>query len=144
MTTEAPVPGTSAYLIDAGPLVASLYADEQHHAWAVRTLDRLDAPLLTCEAVLSEAWFLTQRGGGNPARVLDLLRVLEAEVVPAWNERTDALLRQYAQRTSLADASLLVLAEADARRVVVTLDRRDFGVYRIHRRRAVPTLVPPG
>ena len=143
MTTEAPVPGTTAYLLDAGPIVAALDDDEQHHAWAVRTLDRLDAPVLTCEAVLSEAWFLARRGGGDPARVLDLVRLLDAQVVPAWRPRTDALLRRYADRASVADAGLLALAEADDGRVVVTTDREDFSVYRLHRRRAVPALVPP-
>lgn len=133
----------SAYLLDAGPLVALLNRREQHHAWARRTLDALDAPLLTCEAVLSEAWFLAKRGGGDPARVLELVQILGAEVVPAWNERTEEFLRRYVGRTSVADAALLTLAEADVGRVVVTTDREDFTVYRIHRRRAVPALLPP-
>lgn len=59
----------SAYLLDAGPLVALLNRRDEHHEWARRTLDGLDAPLLTCEAVLSEAWFLARRGGGNPVHV---------------------------------------------------------------------------
>ena len=143
MTTEAPVPGTTAYLLDAGPLVAAYDADEQHHTWATRTLDRLDAPILTCEAVLSEAWFLARRGGGDPTCVLDLVRLLDAQVVPAWRPRTDDVLRQYADRASVADASLLALAEAADGRVVVTTDREDFAIYRLHRRRAVPALVPP-
>lgn len=134
----------SAYLIDAGPLVAVLDEDEQDHAWARATLDRLDAPLLTCEAVLSEAWFLTRRGGADPARVLDLVRLLDVEVVSAWRPRVDEILRRYADRSSVADASLLSLAEEAEGRVVVTTDREDFTVYRIHRRRAVPALMPPG
>ena len=143
MMTDAPVPGTTAYLLDAGPLVAALNRREQHHAWAARTLDRLDAPLLTCEAVLSEAWFLARRGGGDPARVLDLVALLGVEVVPAWRPRVDEILRRYADRASVADASLLALAEDDEGRVVVTTDREDFSVYRLMRRRAVPALVPP-
>jgi predicted nucleic acid-binding protein len=142
VTSDAPVPGARAYLLDAGPLVAAYDADEEHHAWAARTLDRLDAPILTCEAVLSEAWFLARRGGRDPGRILDLAALLGVEVVPAWRPRTDALLRRYADRASVADASLLALAEAEDGRVVVTTDREDFAVYRIHRRRAVSTLVP--
>jgi predicted nucleic acid-binding protein len=143
VTTEAPVPGARAYLLDAGPLVAAYDADEEHHTWAVRTLDRLDAPVLTCEAVLSEAWFLAKRGGQDPARVLDLAAALGTEVVPAWGPRADEIARRYADRASVADASLLALAEAEDGRVVVTTDREDFSVYRLHRRRAVPALVPP-
>ncbi|MEX1054725.1 MAG: PIN domain-containing protein [Rhodothermales bacterium] len=133
----------SAYLLDAGPLVALLNRREQHHAWARRTLDVLDAPLLTCEAVLSEAWFLTRRGGGDPVRLWELIRVLEVEVVPAWSLGAEKFLRRYADRASVADATLLALAESDADRVVVTTDREDFSVYRIHRRRRVPVLMPP-
>lgn len=133
----------SAYLLDAGPLVALLNRREQHHAWACRMLDTLDAPLLTCEAVLSEAWFLARRGGADPVRVLELIRILDVEVRPAWMPRTEELLRRYADRASVADASLLVLAEEEGGRVVVTTDREDFSVYRVHHRRAVPLLMPP-
>ncbi len=134
----------SAYLLDAGPLVAALDEDDQHHAWARRTLDTLDAPLLTCEAVLLEAWFLARRGGGgDPVCVLELAHVLGVEVVPAWGDRTEAFLRRYADRARVADAALPALAEAETARIVVTTDREDFSVYRIHRRRAVPTLMPP-
>ena len=133
----------SAYLLDAGPLVALMNRQEQHHMWARRTLDTLDRPLLTSEAVLSEAWFLARRGGGDPIRVLDLVRALEVEVVPAWRERMQEFLRRYAERATIADAALLALAEAEADRVIVTTDREDFSVYRLHRRQAVPTLMPP-
>lgn len=133
----------NAYLLDAGPLVAVLNRREQHHAWARATLDGLDAPLLTCEAALSEAWFLIRRGGGEPLRLLDLLHVLDAQIIPAWGPRVEALLRQYADRASVADASLLALAEAEQNRIVVTTDRADFSIYRVHEKEAVPTLMPP-
>lgn len=133
----------SAYLIDTGLLIAVLDEDDQDHAWAIRTLDLLDAPLFTCEAVLPEAWFLARRGGADPVRVLDLARVLGAEVLPAWRPRMEELLRQYANRTSIADASLLALAEDAADRVVVATDVEDFSIYRVHHRQAIPALMPP-
>lgn len=133
----------SAYLIDAGPLVALMNRREQYHEWARRTIDTLDAPLITCEAVLSEVWFLARRGGADPARILRLSSALDLEVLPAWTRRSRELLRRYADRASVADASLLALAEAEGGHVVVTTDREDFSVYRIHRRQAVPVLMPP-
>ncbi|MEM1114881.1 MAG: PIN domain-containing protein [Bacteroidota bacterium] len=142
MTSDAPVPRTSAYLLDTGPIIAVLDRGDQWHAWARTAVSALDAPVLTCEPVVTEAWFLARRGGGDPARVLDLLAALDVQVVPAWRPRTDALLRRYADRVSVADASLLALAEEADGRVVVTTDRDDFAVYRIHRRRMVPALVP--
>lgn len=133
----------SAYLLDTGPLVALLNQRDRYHHWAVRTIDALEAPLLTCDSVVSEAWFLVRRGGGNPLRLLELLHVLDVNVMPAWSPRLEAILRRYADRISVADASLLALAEAEKGRIVVTTDRDDFTVYRIHRRQVVPTLMPP-
>ena len=112
----------------------------------MRTLDRLDAPVLTCEAVLSEAWFLARRGEGETLRASSTCWPRStSETVPAWRPaHRRAILRQYADRASVADASLLVARRRAADgRVVVTTDREDFAVYRLHRRRAVPALVPP-
>lgn len=133
----------TSYLLDAGPLVALLNRRDAHHAWAQRVLDTLDAPLVTCEAVLSEAWFLLRRSGADPEVLLDLLAVLGVEVAPAWPLDLTRLLRRYADRISIADASLLALAEAEPGRVIVTTDRTDFTVYRIRGRSAVPAIMPP-
>src|ERR1039458_10557607 len=59
-------------LVDTGPIVALLVAADRHHAWATNVWGQLDPPLLTCEAVLSEAQFLIERFGGNPLAVLEL------------------------------------------------------------------------
>ena len=52
-------------IVDTGPIVALLDADEAHHEWARTQFAALAAPLLTCEAVLSEASFLLQRAGAD-------------------------------------------------------------------------------
>ena len=80
----------SAYLLDTGPLVALLNRRDRYHHWAVRTIDALEAPLLTCEPVVSEAWFLIRRGGGDPLRLLELLHVLDVSIMPAWGPRLEA------------------------------------------------------
>ena len=46
-------------LLDTGSLVAVLYARDQFHKWAVEKISKMSAPLLTCEAVITEACFLT-------------------------------------------------------------------------------------
>lgn len=43
---------------------------------------------------------------------------------------------------SLADASLVRLAEQNPCATVLTLDR-NFRTYRMHRRRVIPALLPP-
>ena len=45
-------------IVDSGPLAALLDPREEHHLWARQTLSLQPLPWLTCEAVLSEAFFL--------------------------------------------------------------------------------------
>ncbi|HNG34920.1 MAG TPA: pilus assembly protein, partial [Blastocatellia bacterium] len=45
-------------ILDAGALAALLRYRDAHHQWAVAELRRMVAPLLTCDAVLSETHFL--------------------------------------------------------------------------------------
>ena len=59
-------------LLDAGPLVAILNAEDAHHEWAVDHARRLGAPFLTCEAVLSEAHFLLQDTPGGRSRLIEI------------------------------------------------------------------------
>ena len=135
---------TSRYLIDTGVLIALLDRGDEHHPWALRTVDELRAPLATCESVLSEAWFLARRGGANPVRVLDLAEGLGLDVLPAWSPIAAGFLCAYPERASVADAGLLALAQTDKGSVVVTTDVEDFSVYRLHRRKTVPAIMPRG
>ncbi len=48
-------------IVDTGPLVAFLDRAEKHHTWTVDQVHSLDAPLLICEPVLTEAMFLLAR-----------------------------------------------------------------------------------
>ena len=62
-------------IADTGPLVAVLDRGERHHAWAVEQVRRLEAPLLVCEPVLTEAMYLL---GRLPAGQDSLLGLLES------------------------------------------------------------------
>ena len=48
---------TQTLLLDTGPLVAYLSANDQQHTWAIDLLEGADLPLLSCEAVIAEAYF---------------------------------------------------------------------------------------
>ena len=45
-------------IVDAGPLVAAIDRRDRFHNWVTKEWAKLSPPLLTCEAVLSEACFL--------------------------------------------------------------------------------------
>lgn len=135
----------TAVLIDTGPLVAALNAADDFHDWARAELGRIPAPLLTCEAVISETLHLVRRMKGGQAAVMGLLRDrlvvvpfrLADELAPIAR-----LLARYANvPMSLGDACLVRMSEQQAGAVVLTLDS-DFKVYRRHGRGVIPTIAP--
>ncbi len=125
-------------LIDAGPLVALVDADDQHHEKCVNCLKGLREPLATVWPPLVEAlyllgdipqgqealWEMLERGA------VQLLK-LDSEDIPRIRE----LMIKYGDRPmDLADAALVRVAEREGIRKVFTVNRKDFAVYRIHGR----------
>jgi len=45
-------------IVDTGPLIAFFDRSELHHLWAAEHIEKLEAPLLVCEPVLTEAVYL--------------------------------------------------------------------------------------
>jgi len=132
-------------LVDAGPLVALVDADDQYHSRCAAALETFREPMATVWPPLTEAmylltdlphaqevlWEMVERGA------LQLLS-LDAGDAPRIRE----LMRKYANRPmDLADAALLRVAEREGIRKIFTVDRRDFSVYRLHGR-VRPTIVP--
>lgn len=136
---------TPRAIVDTGPIVALLDRRDGWHAWAKKTFDELDAPLGTCEAVLSEACFLLRRAKQSPDLVLGLVEagVLAPDFVVRQEVRPlRATLTRYANLpASLADACLVRMAELRPGAPIVTLDR-DFLVYRGRGRRRFPLIAP--
>jgi predicted nucleic acid-binding protein len=134
-------------VVDAGPIVASLIANDGHHAWITEQLARLRPPMLTCEPALSEAAFVVRRLGGDPAAVPALVEkgVLRVEFsVQEQAAYLAALMRRYAKvPMSLTDACLVRMAELLGDAVVLTFDS-DFRIYRKHSRKVIPLLAPEG
>jgi len=129
-----------AVLMDTGPLVAILRAEDQYHEVCVRTLTQLRDPLLSCWPVITEAAWLLRRHPraierlllGSDGSFLELAHLSGAEAVPI----AEILNRYSGLQPQLADASLVYLAERESINTVFTLDRRDFSVYRAARKRA--------
>jgi predicted nucleic acid-binding protein len=133
-------------LLDTGPLVAFLNRRDRFHAWVLGEMNEVEPPLLTCEAVLSEACFLLRHDPAGPAAVLALLDEGLLEIgfdVQAEIKPLRQLLRRYREtRISLADACLVRMAELVADGVLLTLDS-DFRIYRMHGRQVIPARMPP-
>ena len=130
-------------IADTGLLVAFANRMDRHHAWAVGVAERVDAPLLTCEAVLAETTFHLR----NAQVVLDMVGegfVRVAVDIPAELAHLAALAKRYADRNpDLADLCLVRLSELHPRHSVITVDESDFRVYRRNKREAIPIICPP-
>ena len=131
------------HLLDAGPLIAALVADDQHHDWARRTLPKIGGPFYSCPEALAEAAALT----GRPDLIVEMVQ--RGEILPTFrlvDHATEVLtlLRKYSdQKMDLADACLVRMSELHRDCVVVTVDS-DFRVYRRHGREGIPLLAPAG
>ena len=131
------------HIFDAGPLIAALNRQDQHHTWACQTLESLGAPFFSCSEALAEAAAMTRQ----PAAIVEMVQA--GDIILAFNlaEQTAsvlALLRKYADREmDLADACIVRMTELMRDCRVVTVDRAGFTVYRRNGRDPIPTIAPP-
>ncbi len=134
---------TPTLILDTGPLVALLNPSEPRHAWSREAL-RVRGRVVTCESVLSEAFFLLRRSSAATAALQELLAegTLELESLAAEARPLVKLMHKYRSvPMSFADACLVRLSELLPDAVVATLDS-GFRVYRRHGRQVVPLLTP--
>jgi len=131
-------------ICDTGPLVAYLNRRDPYHRWAVNLMREVNAPTLTCDAVLTEAAYFL-REDGLPVDPLfelldrDALR-LGFDLESHWR-RVRTLMARY-EGMDLADASIVTMSELHARCRVLTIDRRDFSVYRRNDRQMIDFIAP--
>lgn len=136
---------TSTLLADAGPLVAILNRSDAAHADCVRVLRRTTSALSTTWPVVTEATYLLGFSFDAQDGVLEMIERAELRVLPL--EAGDVpsirvLMRKYRDLPmDLADASLVHVAAREGIDRIFTLDRRDFGVYRLRRGKRF-TIVP--
>jgi uncharacterized protein len=137
----------TSVLADTGAILALLDHDDRWHKACSDAFAYLPLPLVTCDAVLTELFYLAK----------NRLRELES----AWNfvtsgvltiaAITDAdllaistLMRRYRDRPmDFADATLVHLAERDSLNTVFTVDVADFQTYRLSRNKRFRILPGP-
>ncbi len=132
-------------IVDTGPLVAFLNKSDTYHAWALMQFARLQPPFFTCEPVLSEVCFLlrnSEKGVQNTLSMIERnLLQIPFNIEPETN-LLKSLLKKYNDiPMSLADACLVRMSEQISESVIFTLDN-DFKIYRKHRRKVIPVIMP--
>jgi len=130
-------------LVDAGFLVALLHDRDANHDWAVILAKQRLQPWSTCEAVLSEAFYLL-RSQGVPA-LATLIRRSAVDCPFHFNKDSEAvlgLMQKYADvPMSFADACLVRMTEVLPNPLLLTTDT-DFRIYRRLGRRTIPCALP--
>ena len=132
-------------IVDTGPIVALLDESDAHHSWALKCFKNLKPPLLTCEAVLCEAFFLLQRFPPAKSTLLTMIARGSFTLPLNFNDHLrdiPKLLEKYHDTPmDFADACLVRMAETTRDTKVWTIDS-DFKIYRLSNRRIVPVLAP--
>lgn len=132
------------HLLDAGPLVGLLDADDQWHEWSRKTLAAIPGTLRTTETAVAEACYHLR--DQRPAlsailRMIDVGALLLEPLVQRRAARIGRLLADYVQM-DFGDATLVVLSEMYPKASLVTLDVRDFTIYRRVDGTPVPIIAP--
>ena len=128
-------------------MVALLDRDDGWHKPCVEAFQSLPLPLLTSEAVLTELFHMVgdQWHEVEAAwRFVGSGAVIVASLADAETPALRALMTRYRDLPmDFADATLVHLARRESVSTVLTVDQRDFGVYRIDGRRrfrVLPTI----
>jgi len=123
-----------AVLVDAGPLVAILDRSDAHHRECVAALRRVSEPLVTVWPAFTEAMYLLRSSWAAQDALWQMLTSAAVGLLPIDGDdapRMRELMRRYQSLPmDLADAALVRAAEREQIRRILTLDRRDFSVYR--------------
>jgi uncharacterized protein len=128
-------------LTDAGPLVALLNRNDNHHERAASAVNSIVMPLLTTWPVVAEAMFLLGDSAGWRGQNALWTMIVSADLTilpvgPSLNIRMREMMDRYRDMPmDLADATLVAIAEQEGIKRIFSLDHH-FRVYRIGRSQA--------
>lgn len=134
-----------AVLVDTGPFVALLDRSDRHHVRITRALRSIRDPLVTVWPVLVEALYLLSFSWEAQKALLEIVELGQVRLLPL--DETDMadikrLMEKYRDLPmDVADAALVRVAERDHITRILTVDQRDFRIYRLARRGSF-TLLP--
>ena len=121
-------------LVDAGPLIALIHADDNEHERCRDAFATMDEPLGTVWPVVAEAMHLLSFSWRAQEALWDMMETGAVEILPIGIDdvpRMKELMRKYRDLPmDLADATLVRVAERERLRQIFTLDRRDFRIYK--------------
>ena len=122
-------------LLDAGPTIAWLDANDPYHSAVREKMGDLAGRLVTTGAVITEVMFFLQEAREGALRLTDWLRRMRVDIVncfdPASLQSAALLMERYADAPmDYADATLVACADELNCGDILTLDIRGFRTYR--------------
>ncbi len=125
-----------AVIVDTGPLYALADKDDEHHDIVKRYVSEIHEALIVPSPVVPEVCYLLLEYLGAEAEVQFLRSLVNQELLLEHLTTKDIgraieILEQYRDaRFGMVDAAIMAMAERLKIEVVLTLDHRDFSVYR--------------
>lgn len=122
-------------LIDTGVILASVEFGDHCHDASIEAVRSVRAPLLTTEAVLTEAFHLIGSTPYNRRRLWDFVIsgiVAVKEIAASDLPELRALMVTYEDcPMDFADATLVHVANRESISTILTIDHDDFETYRL-------------
>jgi len=122
-------------ILDTGPWVALIDRSESMHERCVRWFRDYSGKLYSTEAVLTEVLYLLNFSVKAQTAAIDFILKLVVELIPVSGEslkKVKALMRKYSDLPmDYADATIVCLSMDTGIKNIITLDKKDFGIYRI-------------
>ena len=132
-------------ILDTGPWVALIDRSESRHNDCVQWLKNFSGRLYSTEAVLTEVLYILNFSITAQCAALDFVLESVVEIVPSNIEsmkKTKNLMKKYADLPmDFADATIVCLAMQTGMQNIVTLDQKDFGIYKLPKKKSF-TIMP--
>ncbi|HEY2932172.1 MAG TPA: PIN domain-containing protein [Acidobacteriota bacterium] len=125
-----------AVLVDTGALYALADADDQYHGVVSAYIETVREALIVPSAVVPEVCYLLLEYLGVNAEIQFIRSLADQELLLEHFTIKDLgraveILEQYRDADfGMVDGTIMAMAERLKIRTVLTLDRRDFGIYR--------------
>lgn len=136
---------TNDLILDTGPLVAYLNHKDKYHGWARQRFQEITPPILTCQAVISEACFLVRHIPTGRECILEMIerQVIQTEFnLNVESKALKQLITKYRNvPMSLADACLVRMTELFENAIILTIDK-DFSIYRKNKNTMISCVTP--
>ena len=130
------------FIADTGFVAGFWDPNDKIRNWVRVLAQKNPGPHLTCEPVLVEACFLA--GATRVARVFAEGDYLVDFSWQGYRPEVLELLDRYADRDmDVADACIIMLAEANPGLRILTTDRKDFTIYRTRKGKPLRCEFPP-